>query len=134
MGEPAREALRKGDAILTFPEGLIGFSDARTFVLLEPGRTESPFRRLVSVDAPEVGFVVCDPDALAPGYTAELPVTDVPPEHRAVLVIVTVPPDAREMTANLMAPLVLDRRSRSGRQLVLDTGRYSTRHPLLAPA
>jgi flagellar assembly factor FliW len=46
---------------------------------------------------------------------------------------VTIPKNPLEMTANLMAPLVVDCRSRVGRQLVLDTGRFSTRHPLLPP-
>jgi flagellar assembly factor FliW len=69
---------------------------------------------------------------LRPGYASELPV----PEHAqredvAVLAIVTVPANALEMTVNLMAPLLVDCRTRTGRQLVIDTGRYSTRHPIL---
>jgi len=37
------------------------------------------------------------------------------------------------MTANLMAPLLVDCRSGRGRQVVLDTGRHPIRYPLLAP-
>jgi flagellar assembly factor FliW len=150
MAEPARQALTEtialhterfgdfevpADRVLQFPEGLIGFRDARRFVLLEPTRPGSPFRCLVSLDVPELSFVVCDPTALWPGYAADLP----PPangaaEDQAALAIVTVPQNATEMTANLMAPLVLDSRTRTGRQMVLDSGRYSTRHHLLPQA
>jgi len=150
MAEPARQTLTDfvsvhsdrfgdlevpADRVLSFPEGLIGFTDARRFALLEPTRSGSPFRCLVCLDAPELGFVVCDPTVLWPGYGSELPQTpDGRIEDRAVLAIVTVPPTTHEMTANLMAPLVIDCRSREGRQLVLDTGRYSTRHHLLPRA
>ena len=150
MAEPARQALTEtialhterlgdfevpADRVLHFPEGLIGFRDARRFVLLEPTRPGSPFRCLVSLDVPELSFVVCDPTVLWPGYAADLPrPASGAPEDQAALVIVTVPQNATEMTANLMAPLVLDSRTRSGRQVVLDTGRYSTRHHLLPRA
>jgi flagellar assembly factor FliW len=151
VAEPAREALTgedtvwlrsrrfgehaiPGEKVLHFPDGLIGFREAHRFALLDGGRPGSPFRCLVSLDVPELGFVVCEPAALWPGYGSDLP----PPAEgaageRAVLAIVTVPENAQEMTANLMAPIVLDCRSRTGRQLVLDNGRYSTRHTLLPP-
>jgi flagellar assembly factor FliW len=120
------------DRVLTFPDGLVGLPAARRFALLESGRAGSPFRCLVSLDVPELGFVVCEPTALWPGYGADLPVPPgASPEDVAVLAIVTVPRNPGEMTANLMAPLVIDCRARTGCQLVLDTGRYSTRHALL---
>jgi flagellar assembly factor FliW len=120
------------ERVLWFPQGLIGFAEARRFALLDSHRPNSPFRCLVCLDDPDLGFVVCDPDMLRPGYASELPV----PEHAqredvAVLAIVTVPANALEMTVNLMAPLLVDCRTRTGRQLVIDTGRYSTRHPIL---
>ena len=150
MAEPARQALTEtialhserfgdfevpADRVLHFPEGLIGFRDARRFVLLEPTRPGSPFRCLLSLDVPDLSFVVCDPTALWPGYAADLPPpAGGSPEDQAALAIVTVPQNASEMTANLMAPLVLDSRTRTGRQIVLDTGRYSTRHHILPRA
>jgi flagellar assembly factor FliW len=36
------------------------------------------------------------------------------------------------MTANLLAPLIFDCGTRTGRQIVLEGERYSTRHSLLA--
>jgi flagellar assembly factor FliW len=150
VAEPARQALavvetvplrsqRYGnydipvDRVLSFPDGLIGFAEAHRFAVLDSSRPESPFSCLVCLDFPELGFVVCDPTRLWPGYTADLPAPEEGSvEDRAVLAIVTVPRDARGMTVNLMGPLVIDCVSRQGRQVILDTGRYSTRHALLA--
>lgn len=117
--------------VITFGSGLIGFPDLQRFALLEPTRPQSPFRYLISVDLPEIAFVVCNPGDFWPGYVAEVPAPADSHGELAVLVMVTVPANLREMTANLMAPLVIDSESRRGAQIVIDTGRYSTRHPLL---
>jgi flagellar assembly factor FliW len=147
MAEPARQTLietvalrseRFGhhdvpvDRVLHFPEGLIGFPGARRFALLDAGRPESPFHCLVSLDDTDLGFVVCDPCALWPGYAEAVPApAGGAPGEAAVLALVTVPANPRDMTANLLAPLVVDCRTRTGRQVVLDNGRWSTRHHLL---
>ena len=121
------------DRVVSFPEGLVGFPAARQFALLEAARPDSPFRCLACLDFPDLGFVVCDAEALWPGYIAELPLPEgVPPGEVVVLAIVTVPADPTAMTANLMAPLLVDCRTRTGRQLVLDTGRFTTRQPIFA--
>src|SRR5262249_51248384 len=123
------------DRVLHFPEGLIGFPTARRFALLDGSRPEPPFRCLVCFDLPELGFVVCDPTRLCPDYASDIPAPEgTAPADVAVLAIVTVPQDPQAMTANLMAPLVVDANARVGRQVVLDTGRYGTRHPLLVSA
>jgi flagellar assembly factor FliW len=120
------------ERVLTFPDGLIGFADARRFVLLDSSRPDSPFRCLVCIDFPELGFVVCDPVRLWPAYAADLPApAGERVADRGALVIVTVPHDPHGMTANLLAPLVFDCTTRTGRQIVLDPDRYSTRHLLL---
>ncbi len=123
------------DRVLHFPEGLIGFPAARRFALLESARPGGLFHVLHCLDLPELGFVVCDPGLFWSGYTADLPrPDDLASEDMAVLAIVTVPQNPVEMTANLMAPLLINLRTRIGVQIVLDTGRYSTRHPVLPPA
>jgi flagellar assembly factor FliW len=119
------------DRVLTFPEGLIGFPAAQRFTLLEAARPGSPFRCLASLDLPDLGFVVCEPEVLWPGYVAELPRPEgAPAGEVVVLAIVTVPADPTAMTVNLTAPLVVDSSTRTGRQVVLDTGRFTTRQPI----
>ena len=118
--------------IIRFPEGLVGLPEIREVALLEPRNPASPFRYLLCVNHPEVAFVVCAPDDFFPGYSAEVPKPEYGgPEDVVVLALVTVPERPREMTANLLAPLVIDCRRREGRQLVLDAARFTTRHRLL---
>jgi flagellar assembly factor FliW len=119
--------------VIHFAAGLIGFPDLHEFALLEPTRPHSPFRYLIAVDFPEIAFVVCNPSDFWPGYVAEVPPPSDQHGELAVLVLVTVPANPTEMTANLLAPLVIDSESRRGAQIVIDTGRFSTRHPLLTP-
>jgi flagellar assembly factor FliW len=122
------------DRVIAFRDGLIGFPQAQRFVLLEPSRSGSPFRYLLCVDLPELGFVVCDATVLSPGYLQHIPLLpDWKREDVAVLAIVTVPAEPRAMTANLMAPLVIDSRSAAGRQVVLDTGCHPLRFPIFPP-
>lgn len=151
MAEPARETVTAqetihvasrrfgtydvpADRVLTLPDGLVGLPDARRFALLEPSSPGAPFRFMICLDQPDLGFVVCDPEAFAPGYRARLPKSaNATREDAAVLTLVTVPENPREMTANLMAPLIVDCTTREGRQFVCDAPDLSTRHPLLSP-
>jgi flagellar assembly factor FliW len=51
---------------------------------------------------------------------------------KAVLTTVSIPSgNPHAMTANLLAPLVINTESRIGRQVILDDERYHTRHPIL---
>ena len=146
MAEPARQTVAdtilirskrfgeyevRADRVITFREGLIGFPRAQRFVLLEPTRPGSPFRYLLCVDVPELGFVVCDATVLTPGYLQHVPLLpETSREDAAVLAIVTVPAEPRAMTANLMAPLVIDSRTGAGRQVVLESTCASLRFPI----
>ena len=114
------------DRVLHFPQGLIGFPRARRFVILDH-RPGSPFKWMLCLEQPDVAFAVAEPGAMVPGYQAPLELaarilgTDA--ANVALFVIVTIPPDPTAMTVNLMAPVVVDVRTRLSRQLVLEDGR-----------
>jgi flagellar assembly factor FliW len=127
----------EGEKIIVFPAGLPGFEDCRRFALLKyPFSTT--LHCLQSVDRPEVAFVVTDPANLVvdfilnPGNASLKEWNLEDPRNMRVLVILTIPPGRpRDMTANLMAPLIINLRTRRGRQVVLDKPGYSTKHPVL---
>jgi flagellar assembly factor FliW len=120
------------DRVLELPDGLVGLPEARRFALLESQHPDTPFRYLLCIDVPELAFLVCDPEAVFGGYTAALPsACGATAPDAVVLVIVTVPADAGAMTANLMAPLVFDGSTRRGRQVIVEGGRFDTRHRVL---
>ena len=119
------------DRVITFESGLVGLPAPQRYALLEPSRSGSPFRHLVCVDHPELGFVVCDPEEFWPGYRQHVPCPPTATGELAVLTIVTVPADPRAMTTNLLAPLLVDVDRMCGWQLVLDGSDYETQHRLL---
>jgi flagellar assembly factor FliW len=118
------------DECYTMPEGMLGFAGERRFVLL-PAAADGIYW-YQSVDDGALIFVVIDPFQLLPEYEVDLP--DLPAEnadHTIVLSIVTLPRERGDAcTTNLQAPLVLDLRDRTSRQVVLQDPRYHTRHPV----
>jgi len=114
------------DRVLHFPQGLIGFPRARRFVILDH-RPGSPFKWMLCLDQPDVAFAVVEPARMVPDYRAPIELAArtlrADPTDVALFVIVTIPADPTAMTVNLMAPVVVDVRTRMSRQLVLEDGR-----------
>lgn len=124
------------DRVLHFPQGLIGFPKARRFVILDH-RPGSPFKWMLCLDEPDVAFAVAEPGCLVPDYRAPLDlaarVLGADPSDVALFVIVTIPPDPTAMTVNLLAPVAVDRRTHTSRQLVLEDGRFDPSHRVCTP-
>ncbi|MDT8903899.1 flagellar assembly protein FliW [Anaeroselena agilis] len=121
--------------IIRFPQGLLGFGEEKAFVFLPHGQ-DSPFAFLQSVSQPELTFFIADPFQFFADYEFELDddlagqiglTADCPLQ---VFCIVTVADKLEEMTANLLAPVVVNWRERSAVQAVLDRKGYTTRHRL----
>ena len=122
----------------TLPAGLIGFPEA-THVELIYNPEELPFMWLRSTQDHALNFIVIEPLGHIPGYCAEMTDEDAAmlgierAEDAFVLNIVTFHPDEPETaTANLIGPVVVNRRTLVGRQIVIaNFADYSARHPLL---
>ncbi len=128
--------LEVGDQdIISFPQGLPGFEDEKAFVYLPYG-PDSPFAFLQSVGEPALTFFIAEPFPFFTDYEFELSddrakeigITADSPFQ--VFCIVTVPDNLEEMTANLLAPLVVNWKERRAIQTVLDNKGYTTRHRL----
>lgn len=121
--------------LLTFPEGLQGFPEHRTFRLFEP-QGGYPLKFLQAVEAPELSFVCMDAAAVKMDYEVPLPEEDAQsleltvPDDAMILVLLVVPEDPRLMTANLAGPLVVNARTRAGRQIHLDPASYPLQYPV----
>ena len=120
--------------VIEFPEGLLGFPAAKRFTLLHT-QEDSVFFWLQSLDDPALAFIVCDPSNFLPDYEAPIRADDLAAlginslQESQVLVIVNK--IGRQLTANLLAPLVLGTTAMQARQLVLSDKRYTTRHVLM---
>ncbi|MFQ5558383.1 MAG: flagellar assembly protein FliW [Acidimicrobiales bacterium] len=121
--------------------GLLGFADSTRFVSVPVPGAEG-WLWLQSVDDPELAFLVISVFAFFPDYDIELPDIDADAIDLTTVVdaevyaLVTVRRDAdgavTSMTANLLGPLVLNRRTMRARQVVLADSSYTTREPLAA--
>ncbi len=122
---------------LNFPEGLLGFPDAREFAILEhkPG---SPFMWLQSSTEPGLAFVMINPYLIMPDYLKNLS----PEEERLIsnkdesviiFALVTIPANKPEKaTINLLGPIVVKSETMEARQVILADSGYSHCYPLKA--
>lgn len=124
---------------LNLPQGLIGFAGYRRAELLYLPE-HLPFLWMkVSGSASSVNFVVIEPAGIVPDYEIELFDLDAAslelgdPSEAMILNIVTLhPKSALSATVNLVGPIVANRRTRVGRQLIIaNNSSYSARHPLV---
>lgn len=123
--------------LLSLPEGMVGFSDCTRFVLLKH-KEGSPFFWLQSLDDPGLAFVVTDPRLPMPTYELKLAPDELvffgvekPGRELQSWVVVNISKEEpREITANLLAPVVIHSLKRIGKQIILYESSYSIRHPL----
>jgi flagellar assembly factor FliW len=121
---------------LSFVRPLPGFGDLRRFVLVElgvPEGAEPVLFELRSLEEPAVRFVAAVPTAFFPDYAfdlgeddcAELGLSDE--ADALVLVLLTTGHDAAETTANLLAPVVVNARTRRAAQVILSGSDWPVR-------
>jgi flagellar assembly factor FliW len=124
--------------IIGFSDGLYGFEKETRFILLPFNpNVESPMEWMQSVVSPHLAFVITDPYLYVPDYKLKLMEEDrkkvslEPDEPYLTRCIVTIPENYTEMTANLVAPVVINQQKGEAKQFVLTTMTYDTRHYLL---
>jgi len=107
--------------IFFFENGILGFEDLREFVLVSEEETV-PFKWLISLDMPDIGFPCLSPWHIDLTYD---PGKEFDLENEVLLIIVTLDDGNGQMTANLKAPVVLDIKYQRGKQIILTSDRYS---------
>ena len=128
----------KDEDIFLFPEALYGFDQEKEFALLPlDASIDSPMEWLQSLQTPELAFIVTDPFLFVPEYKMLLNDDE---KHQLkiestatvlIRVIVTIPQVYSEMTANLVAPLVINEKNHLSKQIVLTSAEYDTKHLLM---
>jgi flagellar assembly factor FliW len=122
--------------IITFNDGLPGFPDEHQFVII-PYEEESPFVYLQSATEDYLAFIMASPFLFFPDYEFELDEANMKEldinsdKDIAIYVMITVPKqDVKQMTANLVAPVVINVHTRQAKQTVLEKSQYQTKHKL----
>lgn len=118
--------------IITFPEGMLGFSKIHEYVLIE--RTDdSLFVWLQALKKGSVAFPLLEPQIFEMNFRVDLEDTDRKIlkldklKYAKVFSIITIPSDPTKMTANLKAPIVVNLKKRLAHQVILHQQDYPIR-------
>jgi len=121
--------------LIELPYGLLGFERVKNYVLLTRPE-EEPFLRFRMAEEPKHAFVVVPPHFVLADYRPDLSELDVAfleladPSDAFVLNIVTMRGQG-QATVNLKGPIVINRRTLIGKQIIpVNAAEYAIRHPL----
>lgn len=125
----------QNENIVHLPLGLLGFENIKHYALLE-NPSEAPFCWLQVINQTKLAFLVLPGLEVFPDYEPDVPAEDVKflglnsPDDALVFNIVTLSAKG-SATANLKGPVVVNRFTLKGKQVVLaNASRYSIQHPL----
>ncbi|MDC3412228.1 flagellar assembly protein FliW [Aquibacillus sp. 3ASR75-11] len=123
------------EQILTFPQGIPGFLEEVSFVLLDL-EDNSIFQVLQSTTTSNIAFIVTNPYHFYQDYEIELDETilhflEIETEQEvSVLSVVSLKDPFDKSTMNLQAPIIINNTKKRGKQYITNIKNYSTKHPL----
>ena len=131
------EIMIEEDKILTFNEGIPGFDDLTKYIIIHSPDESMPFQWLQSIEEGELAFVIINPFTFKTDYDFKIPEHIVKkldiksPKDINVFNIVNIPEDINKMTANLQAPIIINRKNNRAKQVILDNPEYRTKHYII---
>lgn len=122
--------------VLHFKEGIPAFETEHEFIIL-PYDEESPYYFMQSLTKSNLAFLLTIPELFFPDYAAEIDDETVAEleiaedDNVLIYTLLTIPNGSvRYMTANLLAPIVINVKNMKAKQIVMDKSNYTTKHRL----
>ena len=122
--------------IVHFKDGIPAFEEEHEFVIL-PYEDESPYYFMQSLKSPDLAFLLTIPFLFFNDYSFEIDDETIKEldiknqEDVFYYSMITIPNGSvRYMTANLVAPIVINGENMKAKQLVLGNSNYTTKHRL----
>lgn len=119
--------------IFIFENGLYGFEYLRRFVFIDKSEnSDNPFKLMVSLDNPQISFIVVPPFEIYKEYAIEIDDVELKkigadkPCDIIILSIVTL--SKNSMSLNLKSPIILSLATNKGKQIILDDDKYDTKY------
>ena len=135
--ETTETSQTEGRDIIRLPFGLLGFEHVKQYILLA-NPAEEPFLWFQMLDDAKRAFLVAPPSRIVPDYQPDISDDEVDfleladPSDAFLLNIVTLRGNG-QATVNLKGPIVINRRTLIGKQVILNNAaQYSLHHPLAA--
>ena len=122
--------------VIEFPNGIIGFEDFKKFAIIydvEDDR-ETKISWLQSLEEPVLALPIVDPLAIVPDYAPMIedellkPLGNPADEDLLFLLVMTVPSDMKKVTANMKAPVIINTKTCTGVQLIVDNADYPVKY------
>lgn len=123
------------EEVIHIPSGILGFPEDHNFCLVDAA-DETLILWLQSLSNPHLAFPVLEPKIFKPDYVVRLSAAELRElrlasiKDASVFTILTIPADLTEMTANLKAPLVINTREKTAKQVVLQENDQPIKHPM----
>ena len=125
----------KDEQVISFPGGIPAFEHIREFALIPLPGSDLYFC-LQSTKEPDTAFLLVKPWDFFPEYDIVLPDEDLKElsihsrEQTNLYNILTLGGNTGEVTANLLAPIVINVKTCLGKQVILPGEAYGTKHTL----
>jgi flagellar assembly factor FliW len=134
-GTAGTAASADGDVVLTFARPLIGLERSTRYAIRPLGAEWEPYSSLVSLDEPSLAFLVVPPAALFEDYVIEIPEEDcaqleLSDAADVVVLLIVRRRGVPTPVVNLVAPIVINRRTRAAAQVVLQESGYGLMVPV----
>jgi len=123
---------------ILFSDGIIGFEGITSYFLIDS--KEGPYYWLQSEEHPELAFILINPRIFMTGYKLMVQSEDLEAigvEEQSDLLdfaIVTVPEDHKKISANLMGPIIINKKTRVARQVISENDEYGVKHYIMEEA
>lgn len=124
------------DEIISFKSGIPGFEHLQKYAIFDSDEM-APFKWMISMDDPDVSFVIITPQLLCPDFQPKLFVTDLADldvdsdDELILFAIITLTPNPLDSTANLQGPLLINKNKKTGKQIVVTDDQYILKYPIL---
>ncbi len=123
--------------IINFSDGLLGFEGLKDFFLVDPG-DHTLILWLQSVHESATAFPIIEPRIFLPDYFVQILPSDLEDldlkdykKDAVIYTILTIPPhEITAMSANLKAPIVINNKTKSARQIILQDNKLRIHHKM----
>ncbi len=121
--------------IIDFPSGIPGFEELHKFIIIEAENTK-PIYWLQSIENKHIALPVIVSFEIINDYNINIrenELEDIRLESKddlLILNVVVIPEDARKMTVNLAAPVVINAKRGIGKQIIIDAAELPLRYPV----
>ena len=122
--------------IIRFDQGIIGFPELFNFIILTP-ESDTPFKWMQSLDNLDITFVIINPQLIDRNYKIKINRNNIKSlkaesiDNIELYSIITIPENPKDMTVNLLGPIILNKENRTAKQIVLEKTSYSTKHRVI---